>query len=283
MLVKKQRSQKNVLIAGLLVAVCLVVAYFVYGFIINNFVYDIDLADGNQIEQTRINEDVFDNQSFVTLDEKTAQFSASQNIGQAVAEKLPQEVYLEVLDPGTGTTLELFWEPAQEINGLNYQIYRSTNDKDYEVIAGPVADRQYQDNSVETNKKYYYQVAAVAGEKGVFSQKVVISAEDNLAPATPTNISTTYDQEKKAILLTWEVAADLDFSHVNIYRSTKLGDLGSLLTKVISDNNYLDKDVIEGTSYYYTLTAVDQHGNESTKSLLQIASGRNNPFEMFSF
>jgi len=196
---------------------------------------------------------------------------------------LPAAIILEVLDPGIGTILELYWEPAQEITGLEYQVYRSIDDKNYELLVDSVKAQHYRDVSVEVNKKYYYQVAVVAGEQSVFSKKVTITAEDNLAPSSPINIKTVYDEKMGVITVSWEVSKDDDFSYINIYRSTKPGELGALLTKIISNNSFVDSDVLEGESYYYTLTSVDQHGNESTKSLIQTVVGRNNPFEMFSF
>jgi len=283
MLVKKQRSQKKVIIIGLLIALLLVVFYFIYIFILDNVVYQIELGGENQVAQIRINGEALENKGFNSLDEKTAQSTTSQIIEYALMAGLPAAINLEVLDPGIGTILELYWEPAQEISGLEYQVYRSTDDKNYELLVDSVKFQHYRDVSVEVNKKYYYQVAVVAGEQSVFSKKVTITAEDNLAPSSPINIKTVYDEKMGVITVSWEVSKDDDFSYINIYRSTKPGELGALLTKVISNNSFVDSDVLEGESYYYTLTSVDQHGNESTKSLIQTVVGRNNPFEMFSF
>ena len=283
MLVKKQRSQKKVIIIGLLIALFLVVFYFIYIFILDNVVYQIELGGENQVAQIRINGEALENKGFNSLDEKTAQSTTSQIIEYALMAGLPAAIILEVLDPGIGTILELYWEPAQEITGLEYQVYRSIDDKNYELLVDSVKAQHYRDVSVEVNKKYYYQVAVVAGEQSVFSKKVTITAEDNLAPSSPINIKTVYDEKMGVITVSWEVSKDDDFSYINIYRSTKPGELGALLTKVISNNSFVDSDVLEGESYYYTLTSVDQHGNESTKSLIQTVVGRNNPFEMFSF
>ena len=67
------------------------------------------------------------------------------------------------------------------------------------------------------------------------------------------------------VRLDWDDHTDGDLAGYNIYRSTNSGSfLGSIAGAGNSD--YADRDVENGTTYYYVVTAVDTNDNESARS-----------------
>jgi len=84
---------------------------------------------------------------------------------------------------------------------------------------------------------------------------------DTTPPANPSGVSATAGAGK--VTLSWTNPTDTDLDHVNIYRSTTEGTRGD---KEVSSaqESYEDTGLTAGTVYYYTLTAVDAVGNESS-------------------
>jgi hypothetical protein len=87
---------------------------------------------------------------------------------------------------------------------------------------------------------------------------------DTTPPSDPTGVAATVSGTK--VSLKWTNPSDSDLDHINIYRSAALGSLGSLAgsTTSATATSYDDSGLTANTTYYYTLTAVDAVGNEST-------------------
>jgi fibronectin type 3 domain-containing protein len=69
------------------------------------------------------------------------------------------------------------------------------------------------------------------------------------------------------IFLTWNENRERDLAGYNVYRSVKSGrDYERLTDKLINRTTFSDVTVKPGVMYYYTVTAVDQSGNESRMS-----------------
>lgn len=89
---------------------------------------------------------------------------------------------------------------------------------------------------------------------------------DNLAPAAPAPFTGQYAQSGTA--LHWNRNAEPDLSGYRLYRGTTPGfatNAGSLVA-ALPDTGYVDA---AGQPYYYKLTAIDVHGNESQVAFLQ--------------
>jgi len=85
-------------------------------------------------------------------------------------------------------------------------------------------------------------------------------------PAQPTDISVNATGKTGELLVSWTNPTDKDFSHIHIYRSTNQGILGNLVYDNVLGSNFLDKGLINNTSYYYVIHSVDAVGNETTNN-----------------
>lgn len=94
---------------------------------------------------------------------------------------------------------------------------------------------------------------------------------DRYAPAIPRGVtSITGDRE---VILQWYPNHEFDLSGYRIYRSlNQSGSYGRIGWVYASGQNvpyeqYVDLDVVNGHTYYYAVSAVDDRGNESDLSL----------------
>jgi hypothetical protein len=71
----------------------------------------------------------------------------------------------------------------------------------------------------------------------------------------------------KTVSLTWDDNFEINLDGYNVYRSTTSGSGYSKINgTLVSDSNYIDNTVINGTPYFYVVTAVDTNNNESAYS-----------------
>jgi glucuronoarabinoxylan endo-1,4-beta-xylanase len=84
-------------------------------------------------------------------------------------------------------------------------------------------------------------------------------------PAAPTGLIATGNDG--SVSLDWDDNSESDLDGYNIYRSTTSGNgYSKINTPLIGVSQYTDNDVINGTTYYYVVTAVDISSVESSNS-----------------
>jgi len=191
----------------------------------------------------------------------------------------PEEVY--VFNPQVGKKLIIYWKNPDENNTVI--IYRSqTSGKIGKMVADGISEEtNYQDTGLENKNLYYYTVRSVnsGGKESENTNQVSGSPTDIFPPKSPTGvvIKDFFTGDKMEIM--WVDPYDSDFDYVRIYRSQTSGKIGSLiLDEKVDNSRFIDETVQEGIAYYYLLTALDESGNESEKSLLPVG-GNPTPFE----
>ncbi len=89
---------------------------------------------------------------------------------------------------------------------------------------------------------------------------------DLTAPAAPTGLSQT-SGSGTSVLLDWVNNSEADVLEYEVYRSTSSGvasiDANQKNTSQLLTSAFTDSTTVAWTSYYYTVTAVDDSGNES--------------------
>lgn len=92
--------------------------------------------------------------------------------------------------------------------------------------------------------------------------------EDTTPPSAPGEIEGTSGDG--IVELKWSASEEEDVAGYNLYRSesnfSEVSEMNTVNRFLISDIEYTDEDLQNGTTYYYRLTAVDENNNESDPS-----------------
>jgi hypothetical protein len=132
------------------------------------------------------------------------------------------------------------------------------------------------DPSVLFNQRYRYvleRVAtfAVSGKsvevQGLPSEVIVVATTDVFPPAVPQGLVAVADAAAGAIDLSWSPDSDSDLAAYHVYRRDVHGDSAAQrIASVGVETSYHDAGVQPEHTYAYSLSAVDQSGNESKRS-----------------
>src|SRR5580692_2782712 len=93
-------------------------------------------------------------------------------------------------------------------------------------------------------------------------------ADDVFPPAVPTGLQAVFSGpgQKAFIDLVWAPVTDADLAGYNIYRSEGGGPAIKLNVELVRAPAYRDANVQAGKHYSYSVSSVDQRGNESGRS-----------------
>lgn len=143
------------------------------------------------------------------------------------------------------------------------------------LIASP-KEPEYQDRGFDYGKTYAYVMRTVVNEKGVTresgdSTPVIITPKDTFPPEAPQDLVAAVLPGGAAgayvVELSWSQNVETDLAGYRIYRSESEGTRGSALTPdLLPTPAYRDTTAKSGHKYWYTATAVDRAGNESSVS-----------------
>jgi hypothetical protein len=144
------------------------------------------------------------------------------------------------------------------------------------VKIGEIASPGFMDTTTEFGKKYVYSVRSVVNypsaqvESGD-SNFLAITPHDTFPPAAPAGLIGIFvpavDNAAAHVDLSWAVSPEPDLAGYHVYRSEQAGVLGTSLTgQLLLTPAFRDMNVASGHRYFYTVTAVDRSGNESSPS-----------------
>lgn len=153
-----------------------------------------------------------------------------------------------------------------------YQVYRSTDGKNFTVLGEPVSVTQLVDKLVKNNQRYYYMIRAIrmhdnTEAAGLASAAVSGMPRDLTPPAPPQQVTAVATPE--GIKLVWDAVAEGDLAGFRIYRRLS----GEAKSKRIGEVPAASLAFIDGAPprgmslWHYAITAYDQAGNESQPSI----------------
>jgi len=128
------------------------------------------------------------------------------------------------------------------------------------------------DSSGTTIDYHYFQVIAHTTVPTIYyiSDPDSGYSVDNLAPPSPSPVSGEQKVNPDGLDIHWQTSSAPDLSHYAVYRGTDEfftpGPANLLATSV--DTTYFDSGWAWDGGYYYKVSAVDVHGNESSFALL---------------
>ena len=176
--------------------------------------------------------------------------------------------YVSVSPPATPTGLgatagvnsvALSWTAST--GATSYNVKRSTTSGGtYTTIGTTTAPTTNYTDTVAGGSTYYYEVSAVNGG-GESANSSYVSASPTLgAPSAPTGLTATPGDHQVA--LTWIASAVGSPTSYNVKRSTTSGSGYAAITTsgAQTTTNYTDATAVNGTTYYYVVSAVNATG-----------------------
>jgi fibronectin type 3 domain-containing protein len=143
----------------------------------------------------------------------------------------------------------------------SYNVYRSTTSGGETLLASGDTSISYTDNAVTNGTTYYYEVKAVnsAGASG-FSNEVSATPQVS-APPAPTGLAATAGNGQ--VTLGWNASSGA--TSYNLYRGTASG-AETLLASGLTGTSFTDTSVVNGTTYYYIVRAVNAGGTSTASN-----------------
>jgi hypothetical protein len=147
-----------------------------------------------------------------------------------------------------------------------------------EVRAGAVGVLSLVDQSLEWQKNYYYHadtltVMVQPGKpevsiEGDDTPEVKVFADDVFPPAVPSGLQAVFSGpgQQAFIDLVWSPVTDADLAGYNVYRHEEGAAPMKLNGSLVGTPSFRDINVAPGRTYFYSVSAVDQRGNESARS-----------------
>jgi hypothetical protein len=144
--------------------------------------------------------------------------------------------------------------------------------------AGDTAISSFLDTTFEWENTYLYRGAVVsvietAGKasvevEGDDTPSVKIFAHDVFPPAVPAGLQAVFSGpgQQAFIDLIWTPVSDADLDGYNIYRHEAGATPVKLNAELVKTPAFRDSNVVTGKTYFYSVSAVDQRGNESARS-----------------
>jgi hypothetical protein len=185
--------------------------------------------------------------------------------------------------------VELTWTGALlSLSGSNpirrsYRVYRRVEGSQREILvgereAGMEKDLSITDQSFEWEKTYYYRVTtftviAQPGKpevsiEGDDTPELKVFAHDVFPPAVPSGLQAVFSGpgQQPFIDLIWAPVTGADLGGYNVYRHEEGGVPVKVNTEPIRMPAFRDVQVVSGNRYFYSVSALDQRGNESARS-----------------
>ncbi len=133
------------------------------------------------------------------------------------------------------------------------------------------------DQNLEWEHAYFYRGAVVsvvesAGKptevEGDDTPQVRVFAHDVFPPAVPSGLQAVFSGpgQQTFIDLIWAPVTDADLDGYNVYRHEEGGAAVKVNSELVKTPAYRDMQVVTGRTYFYSVSAVDQRGNESARS-----------------
>ena len=185
----------------------------------------------------------------------------SNGVTLAVVPPLPKPRAVAAASDARGVRISWQFEPRA---GVGYIVLRKGATDKEPVIAGKSNETAFVDTAAEYGKPYSYTVQASAGQAlSDVAGPVEITPIDTFAPAVPAGV--TANRGVNSIELAWERNTEPDFRTYRVYRAVK-GSEPRLLADSVDAPAYSDRQIESGKTYAYSVSSIDERGNESTPS-----------------
>jgi hypothetical protein len=155
--------------------------------------------------------------------------------------------------------------------GDYFRIFRKTAAEGFTPLAKVSGEHAWTDPATEFGKSYTYLVQNIVDLGGNreaesdLSDPFDFTPRDVFPPAAPTGLNPTV--APNSIELTWEQNTEPDLAGYHVYRAAPGSDFEKL-ADISLVPSFSDKTAERGKTYRYSITAIDQAGNESARSAI---------------
>ncbi|MGM0879708.1 MAG: pectate lyase [Bacillota bacterium] len=167
---------------------------------------------------------------------------------------------------------DLTWNPpVEEYPVITYKLYRSTNPAGLYTIVADVTETEYRDFGLDNGITYYYKVTSVglSGESAPSAAAAVVPMAPLNAPTGLTAISG--DGQATIRWSPVEGAASYD-----VKRSTENGRNYETIASGVTNLQYTDSTVSNGTRYYYVVSAASPATASANSASVQVVPAPGN-------
>ncbi|MFG3539362.1 MULTISPECIES: PA14 domain-containing protein [Streptomyces] len=170
------------------------------------------------------------------------------------------------------TSTRVGWAGNKEMDLAGYRVYRRLKGASFPTK--PIAtttSTTWTDTTVpKDGNVYYYEVRAHdrAGNTSAGTADLGVTTVDRIAPAAPKGVEDNWAMGSPTrITLYWDSNTEPDLAEYRVYRSTSVPVALTPANRLASSGGgYTGPLPQTGDIYYYVVTAVDTHGNESPAS-----------------
>jgi fibronectin type 3 domain-containing protein len=208
----------------------------------------------------------------------------------------PDQLHAQLTSDGVVLTWqgELLSLPMSPINYF-YRVYRRSQGTQERTVIGQVTRGMelhptVVDHAFAWEKTYEYWITVVTsvttgshpcpnGEplvpcldhievEGADSPAVTVITHDVFPPAIPSGLQAVFSGPGQTpyIDLIWAPDTDADLAGYHVYRRETSGAPVKIKLELVKTPAYRDANVASGKTYWYSVSAVDLHGNESARS-----------------
>ena len=195
----------------------------------------------------------------------------------------PRDFVSWLSDEGVTLTWQADPVPAEPHVNYVYRVTRRMEGSQTWALVGEIAmdnKSKYSviDNNIEWEKTYYYRAEAVTlvsreGQPderidGDDTSEIRVFADDIFPPAVPSGLQAVFSGpgQQPFIDLIWAPVPNIDLAGYNIYRHESGAEPVKINTDLVKTPAYRDANVTAGRTYFYSISAVDARGNESSHS-----------------
>ena len=138
----------------------------------------------------------------------------------------------------------------------SYNLYRSTDNSNYQCYLKNLAGPTFADTNVVSGTAYYYRVYAVDTDGEGSASNTIVATPGGYAPIAPTGLDAYGNNGYVSLYSGGSTGA----TSYNVYRGTTPGGEGASPYVTGVGASYNDFGVVNGTTYYYKMSAVDGNG-----------------------
>lgn len=169
---------------------------------------------------------------------------------------IPQNLHATNIANGSVT---LVWDPVNDANLTGYHVYRNG----VKITSSPVTSSTFTVNGLVNNVNYVWKVTAIKNnglESGYSDQ--ITTLFDSISPAAPVGLTAVTGNVQGTVDLYWMSNKETNLKGYNVYENDVQKN-----TSIVTVTNYTVNGVESDKSYMFAVTAINQSGIESGKSV----------------